>query len=147
MHRLALFIFSVVVLLNKGCCEYEINEEKTAMLEECAKTVVRDPHSCDFQTCVAKKSGFMLSNGTIDKSLLEATIEKDFKNKTDIMAIVKEKCLLDNLEEYGPPHMCHIGKVTNCLHLYLILNCPQWKTSEHCDKVRDRLDDCESVFP
>ncbi|XP_023947666.1 uncharacterized protein LOC112052717 [Bicyclus anynana] len=162
MYRAVVLLVGVVVLvktdldvrrcletavLNSGCCRFNITEEKAAMMWKCAEASYPEPHSCVFETCVGENSGFLLSNGTIDKTLLEATLAVDYENNTDILEIVKEKCLVDDMSVYGPPGMCDAKKIANCLRAFTVVNCPLWVDSDYCNKVRDEVEKCESVFP
>ncbi|XP_045768346.1 uncharacterized protein LOC123869468 isoform X1 [Maniola jurtina] len=167
MYRFAVFLVAVLVWVeaevdvrvcvetaayNGACCRFNMTGEKIAMLRECtgnSKSDPSDPKNCDFETCYGLKAGFLFSNGTIDKTSFEAMIEEDFQNNSDVKELLKEKCLVDDLSFYALPdiNMCEAKKIGNCLRVYTLLNCPQWQDSEHCNKVKDTIKECESVYP
>ncbi|XP_069356189.1 uncharacterized protein [Maniola hyperantus] len=163
MYRFAVFLVGVVVwvktdhvdvrlcvetaALNGGCCQYNMTEEKIEMLKECPDSSNRDPKNCDFETCYGLKAGFLLSNGSIDKTAYEAMIEKDYEYNADLKDLLKEKCLVDDLSFYGLPQMCEVKKFGSCLSVYYLLKCPQWHDSEHCNEVQNIVKECESVYP
>lgn len=67
---------------------------------------------------MAKKGGFLMSNGTFDKIALEELLEKDFENYSGVSDVLKEKCLSEDLDAYIQEDPCNLKELGNCLRFY-----------------------------
>ncbi|XP_075974827.1 uncharacterized protein LOC142975711 [Anticarsia gemmatalis] len=105
------------------------------------------PPSCAREECIGKIKGYYKDDGTVDKKVLAADLEKELGEKApEIMKAIKENCIEGDTAKFGPPDMCELMTVKHCLHMQLLMNCPEWSDKDDCSGMKELVEECSKGF-
>ncbi|CAH0720154.1 unnamed protein product, partial [Brenthis ino] len=98
---------------------------------------------CEKQTCLLKKNNLMKDDTIVDKEAFTAYIDtwaggnEELKNGIEF---AKNKCIKEILP--GPKGLCEANKLIYCIVTAIYDKCPNWKETDLCQKLKERIDDC-----
>ncbi|KAL0831521.1 hypothetical protein ABMA28_002315 [Loxostege sticticalis] len=109
------------------CCKGKIptpSPEFQAMYKEC-QSLPSGPGSCERETCISTKKGFMTPDGKLDISKIKEKMEKEVEVDPELYKAINEDCTEENLAKY---------------------TCPDWANDGPCEGLKDLSPICKKKY-
>ncbi|XP_075974829.1 uncharacterized protein LOC142975712 [Anticarsia gemmatalis] len=117
----------------------------TPDLKECT-AIKADPLSCAQVECIAKKKGYYMADGSINKEALTAAVKKDLVDVPELFNTLNKNCVESDISMFGDDKICDYLKLKRCFHMQVVVMCPEWSDKDDCSGTKDLVDKCAKHF-